>query len=191
MDAADTDVELVRRAKAGEQRAFEELVRRHQDRVYSVARGVVRHPEDAADVAQEAFIAVLRHLDTFQEGAAFTTWLHRITIRKAYDHLRRRVPDPVDPGGVAVSHLEARDADPFATGMARTALLDAIAGLDQPFRDAVLLVDVAGIGVEEAAAALGVAPGTIKSRVFRGRAALARELGTRGMGAASDRVNDG
>lgn len=185
MDAT-TDLELVRRAKAGEQRAFEELVRRHQDRAYSVARGVVRHPEDAADVVQEAFIAVLRHLDTFQEGAAFTTWLHRITIRKAYDHLRRRVPDPVDPGGVAVSHLEARDSDPFATGLARSALLDAIAALDPAFRDAVLLVDVAGLGVEDAAAALGVAPGTIKSRVFRGRATLARELGTRGVGAASE-----
>ncbi len=190
MDAV-TDLELVRRAKAGEQRAFEELVRRHQDRAYSVARGVVRHPEDAADVVQEAFIAVLRHLDTFQEGAAFTTWLHRITIRKAYDQLRRRVPDPVDPGGIAVSKLEARDADPFATGLAQTALLDAIATLDEPFRDAVLLVDVAGLGVEEAAAALGVAPGTIKSRVFRGRATLARELGTRGVGAASEQVHDG
>lgn len=188
----EPDLVLVRRAKAGEQRAFEELVRRHQDRVYSVARGVVRNPDDAADIAQEAFIAVLRHLDTFQEGAAFTTWLHRITIRKAYDHLRRRVPDPVDPGGVAVSNLEARDVDPFATGLTRTALLDSIATLDPPFRDAVLLVDVAGVGVEEAAAALGVAPGTIKSRVFRGRAALARELGTRGMGAASEQqVGDG
>lgn len=190
MDAV-TDLELVRRAKAGEQRAFEELVRRHQDRVFSVARGVVRSPEDAADVAQEAFIAVLRHLDTFQEGAAFTTWLHRITIRKAYDHLRRRVPEPVDPGSLAMEQLEARDTDPFDTGMTRTALLDVIAALDPAFRDAVLLVDVAGIGVEEAAAALGVAPGTIKSRVFRGRATLARELGTRGMGAASDKVHDG
>ena len=189
---ADTDMELVRRAKAGEQRALEELVRRHQDRVFSVARGVVRHVDDAADVTQETFIAVLRHLDTFQEGSAFTTWLHRIAIRKAYDHLRRRVPVPVDPSGAAVAQLEARDGDPHATGLARSALLDCIAGLDQGFRDAVLLVDVAGLGVEEAAAALGVAPGTIKSRVFRGRAALARELGTRGVGGASEQqVSDG
>lgn len=182
---AENDVTLVRRAKAGEQRAFERLVRRHQDRVFSVALGVVRNPEDAADVAQEAFIAVLRHLDTFQEGAAFTTWLHRITLRKAYDHLRRRVPEPLDPNVGAVAVQEARDADPQATGMARSAILEAIAGLDAPFRDAVLLVDVAGLGVEEAAAALGVAGGTIKSRVFRGRAALARELGTRGFGSTS------
>jgi RNA polymerase sigma-70 factor (ECF subfamily) len=183
---AEGDLTLVRRAKAGEQRAFEELVRRHQDRVYSVALGVVRSPEDAADVAQEAFIAVLRHLDTFQEGAAFTTWLHRITLRKAYDHLRRRVPEPIDPGAASMANQEARDPDPHATGLARTAILEAIAGLDDGFRDAVLLVDVAGLGVEEAAAALGVAPGTIKSRVFRGRAALAKALGTGGFGSASE-----
>jgi RNA polymerase sigma-70 factor, ECF subfamily len=188
---AESDLLLVRRAKAGEQRAFEQLVRRHQDRVFAVARGVVRSPEDAADVAQETFIAVLRHLDTFQEGAAFTTWLHRITLRKAYDHQRRRVPDPVDPGSHAVGGLAARDHDPQATGLQRTDLLAAIARLEAGFRDAVLLVDVAGLGVEEAAAALGVAPGTIKSRVFRGRAALARELGTRGHGAASKVVQDG
>lgn len=183
---AEPDLVLVRRAKAGEQRAFELLVQRHQDRVWSVARGVVGSHEDASDVAQEAFIAVLRHLDSFQEGAAFTTWLHRITLRKAYDHLRRRVPDPVDPGAFAVERMEARDADPQSTGITQRAILEAIARLDEGFRDAVLLVDVAGLGVEEASAALGVAPGTIKSRVFRGRAALARELGTLGYGSTSE-----
>ncbi len=190
MDAED-DQQLVRRAKAGDQRAFEALVRRHRDRAHAVALGVVRHPEDAADVTQEAFIAVLRHLDTFQASAAFTTWLHRITLRKAYDHVRRRVPVPTDPDGAQVAALRARDEDPQFTGMARTALLEGLAALDQPFRDAVLLVDVAGLAVEEAAAALGVASGTIKSRVFRARAQLARELGTRGVGPSSNEVQDG
>lgn len=184
--AAEPDVVLVRRAKAGERAAFEQLVRRHQDRVYCVARTVVRSAEDAEDVAQETFIAVLRHLDTFQESAAFTTWLHRIALRKAYDHVRRRVPEPVDPAGAAVAGLEARDRDPIGTGLAQTHLLEAIGELEQGFRDAVLLVDVAGLGVDDAAAALGIAPGTVKSRVFRGRATLARILGTRGLGSASD-----
>ncbi|MCW2955447.1 MAG: polymerase subfamily sigma factor [Thermoleophilia bacterium] len=182
----EPDLELVRRAKAGDEAAFTTLVLRHQDRVYSVARGVVRSPDDAADIVQETFIAVMRHLGTFQETAAFTTWLHRITLRKAYDQLRRRVPEPVDPSGVAVGMLAARDRDPQATGLAQRALLDAIADLDEPFRDAVLLVDVAGLGVDDAAAALGVAAGTVKSRVFRGRASLARELGTQALGTASE-----
>ena len=182
---AEPDLMLLRRAKAGEQRAFEQLVRRHQDRIYTVALGVVRSPEDAADIAQETFIAVLRHIDTFQESAAFTTWLHRIALRKAYDHLRRRVPEPVDPEGMAMSQLAARDRNPQETGRTRTAILDAIAQLDPVFRDAVLLVDVVGMGMDEAATVLDVAPGTIKSRVFRGRATLARELGTRGFDPAS------
>jgi RNA polymerase sigma-70 factor (ECF subfamily) len=183
---AEHDLMLVRRAKAGDRAAFEELVRRHQDRVFAVARGVVRHTEDAEDVAQETFIAVLRHLGTFQEGSQFTTWLHRITLRKAYDHARRRVPEAADPTGPAIATLAAHDTDPNATNLARTDLLPAIADLDQGFRDAVLLVDVAGLGVDEAAAALGVAPGTVKSRVFRARATLAQRLGTLGHGAPSD-----
>jgi len=181
----EPDLELVRRAKAGDQDAFAVLVRRHEARVFTVAKGVVRSPEDAADVAQETFIAVLRHLVSFQETAQFTTWLHRIALRKAYDHVRRRVPEPVDPAGYAVESMDARDPDPQATHLARGDLLEALSGLDEGFRDAVLLVDVAGLGVDEAAAALGVAPGTVKSRVFRGRAALARQLGTHGHGGAS------
>lgn len=184
--ADEPDLQLVRRATAGDRDAFTELVRRHRDRVFSVARGVVGSPEDAADVAQEVFIAVLRHLDTFQEGAAFSTWIHRIALRKSYDLLRRRVPVPMDPDGAAMQSVEARDRDPQATRVASTALLDAIGALDEPFRDAVLLVDVAGASVEEAAAALDVAPGTVKSRVFRGRAALASSLGTQGLRGASD-----
>jgi len=183
---AEPDLALVRRAKAGEQAAFTLLVRRHQDRVYRVALGVLRSPEDAADVTQETFIAVMRHLGTFQEGAAFTTWLHRIALRRALDWRRRRVAEPVDPHGIAMEGLGSRVEDPQAAGLQRSDLIDAIASLDQGFRDAILLVDVAGLGIEEAATALAVAPGTVKSRGFRGRAALARVLGTRGHGDASD-----
>jgi RNA polymerase sigma-70 factor (ECF subfamily) len=183
---AEHDLLLVRRAKDGDRASFEELVRRHQDRVFAVARGVVRSPEDAADVTQETFLAVMRHLGSFQEGSLFTTWLHRIALRKAYDLIRKRVPEPVDATGPAVARLAARDGNPQATGLASRDLLEAVAGLEPGFRDAVLLVDVAGLGVDEAAAALGVATGTIKSRVFRGRAALAQRLGTHGYGGASD-----
>ncbi|MCW2949804.1 MAG: polymerase, sigma-24 subunit, subfamily [Thermoleophilia bacterium] len=183
---AEHDLMLVRRAKAGDHAAFAALVDRHRDRVFSVARGVVGNADDAADVVQETWMAVLRHLTTFHEDAQFTTWLHRITVRKAYDHARRRVPEATDPDGRVIAGLEARDRDPQATGLAQVDLLAAIARLDSGFRDAVLLVDVAGLSVDEAAAALGVAAGTIKSRVFRGRASLAQHLGTSGHAPASD-----
>jgi RNA polymerase sigma-70 factor, ECF subfamily len=182
--AEEQDQAIVRRALAGDRRAFEMLVRRHQDRVFSLVRGIVRHPEDAADVTQETFIAVLRHLDTFRQDSSFTTWLHRIAVRKAYDHLRRRTPEPLDPDSLVMQQLDER-TDSQAAGLARSDLLGAIAALDDGFREAVLLVDVLGHSVEEAAATLDVAPGTIKSRVFRGRAALARHLGTLGYDGAS------
>lgn len=180
----EQDFALVRRARSGDREAFTQLVRRHQDRVYTLVRGVVRHSEDAADITQETFIAVLRHLDTFSEGAQFSTWLHRIALRKAYDHLRKRVPEPLDPAGLTLAS-QADRADSFEAGLQRSALIDAIAGLEDGFREAVLLVDVLGCSVEETAGVLEVAPGTVKSRVFRARATLAAELGTHGYRGAS------
>ena len=118
--AAEHDTALVRRARSGDRSALDELVRRHQARVYTLVRGIVRHDEDAADVAQETWIAVVRHLDTFREGALFTTWLHRIAVRKCYDALRRRVPEPVDPATGAAATLPGRVADPQAAGVARS-----------------------------------------------------------------------
>ena len=184
--SAEHDHALVRRALGGDERAFTTLVRRHQDRTYSLIRGIVRNPDDAADVTQETFIAVLRHLDTFRTDAAFTTWLHRIAVRKAYDHLRKRRPDPVDPDSQAVQSMAATH-DGHETHLTQTDLLHAIAALDEGFREALLLVDVLGHSIEEAAATLDVAPGTIKSRVFRSRAILARSLGTLGYNEASQR----
>lgn len=183
--AARRDAELVARAQKGDQAAFTELVRIHQDRVYAVARGIVRHPDDAADVMQEAFISVLRALPQFQGTSRFSTWLHRIVVRKAYDHLRKRVPAPLDPQSQTITD-RSDGGSAHEQNLARQDLLQCLNELDQGFRDAVLLVDVAGLSVEEAAQILEVAPGTIKSRVFRARALLARNLGTRGYGAASN-----
>jgi RNA polymerase sigma-70 factor (ECF subfamily) len=184
----DRDFALVRRARDGDRDAFTQLVRAHQDRVFTLVRGMVRNPDDAADITQETFIAVLRHLDQFQEGARFSTWLHRIAVRKAYDHLRRRVPDPVDPATAPVTMQAARSDDPQTQHLQQRDLLGAIAGLDDGFREALLLVDVLGVSVQEAAGVLGVAPGTVNSRVFRARSALAKVLemwGTTGHQGAS------
>lgn len=182
----EPDLSLVRRARRGDRDALTTLVRRHETRVHTIARGIVGDPHSAADVSQETFIAAIGALDRFQETAAFTTWLHRIAVRKALDHVRRRAPVPVDPDGLAVGALEARAGGEADAGLRRGALLDAITGLDEGYREAVLLVDVLGASVGEAAEALDVAPGTIKSRCFRGRAQLARALGTAGIEGASD-----
>jgi RNA polymerase sigma-70 factor (ECF subfamily) len=188
------DASLARRARAGERAAVDELVTAHRDRIYSLLLGMLRNPEDAADLTQETFIAALRHLDTFDGRSLLSTWLHRIAVRKALDFLRRRVPEPVD---IAAAELAgARIGGPFGPGAGSApvddsldgaALLEAIAALPEEFRATVLLVDVLGAGIDEAASALGVAPGTVKSRLFRGRARLAELLrsGTFGVDGAS------
>lgn len=178
--AGDHDFALVRRARGGDRNAFTQLVRAHQDRVFTLVRGIVGNPADAADVTQETFIAVLRHLSSFDERARFSTWLHRIAVRKAYDELRRRVPEPAEAA------TEAPDPhDTIETALQRSAVVDAINELDDGFREAVLLVDVLGCSIEEAAAVLDVATGTVKSRVFRARGMLATALGTQGIGGTS------
>lgn len=179
------DAMLICRCRRGDRSAFTELVERHRDRAFAVALGVMRHHEDAADVVQESFIAVLRHLDQFSEQSAFTTWLHSIVVRKAIDMRRRRVATPVDPSGHQLRSVVSA-SDVHAAHMMQHDLLAAVASLDEGFRDAVLLVDVLGYGVDEAAEVLGVAPGTIKSRVFRGRAQVADMLGTQGYSGTSN-----
>lgn len=172
-----SDEHLVAAARAGDRRALDELVRRHELRVWRIARGVVGRDADASDVAQETWIAVVRNLDAFAGTARFTTWLHRIALTKSYDALRARgrAAPPVES---SASAERCDEVDGFERSAQEQALLAALARLDEPFRAAVVLVDVCGASVEEAAASLDVAVGTVKSRVFRGRAQLARRLGT-------------
>jgi RNA polymerase sigma-70 factor (ECF subfamily) len=87
---AELDEDLVRRFRAGEAQAFTDLVLRHQQRVYSLCLRVLGDADAAADVAQDTFLTVLRKLDGFRGDAAFTSWLHRVTVNACYDELRRK-----------------------------------------------------------------------------------------------------
>jgi RNA polymerase sigma-70 factor (ECF subfamily) len=169
-----SDEALVRRAQRGDRGAFDELVRRHRDRVYAVALRLTRSPADAEDALQDAFVNAFRALPRFDARSRFSTWLYRIVVNAAHDTVARRrpaasldadeAPEPAAPG------------DPYAQDAARRALLDALAALAPEFREAVVLCDVAGLGATEAGEVLGVPAGTVKSRVFRARAELARAL---------------
>jgi RNA polymerase sigma-70 factor (ECF subfamily) len=160
---------------------MEELYRRHQQRAYNLALRVVGDSWEAADVTQEAFIKALTGLDRFRTEARFSTWLHRIVLNAAYDHLRRRRPQPMDDQSLSLAaETERRHAglesnaavsDPLPEPI-RVALLS----LPEAFRSAVVLCDLLGFGYAEAADILEVREGTIKSRLFRGRALLAAEL---------------
>jgi RNA polymerase sigma-70 factor (ECF subfamily) len=189
-----TDEELLARHVRGSPDAFGELVRRHRDRLWAVALRTLGDPEEAADAVQDALVSAFRRAHTFRGDAAVTTWLHRIVVNACLDRVRRRQARPTLP----LSDQEA-DAGPrrvFATspdhapdGDLRLEVAAALAELPMEQRAALVLVDMQGYSVEEAARILEVAAGTIKSRCARGRARLLPHLAhLRGAAAISQRV---
>lgn len=169
------DKALARAAARGDRRSLEVLLDRHADRVHAVCRRVIGHPEDALDAAQEALISIARGIGSFDGRSAFTTWIYRVATNAALDELRRRrrrptpvdeLPEPAAPGSGIDDRVGAQlDVDA------------ALAQLPEEFRVAVVLRDLCDLDYAEIASVLDVPPGTVRSRIARGRAALAEMLG--------------
>jgi RNA polymerase sigma-70 factor (ECF subfamily) len=173
-----TDRELVERSVGGDDAAFTILVRRHERRVYSLAYRMLGREEDARDATQDTFLNTFRKLSTFRSDAAFTTWLHRVTLNTCYDILRRRKREP----SLEVPDTEERDVVPHDHAEATAVSIDvqrALLQVPQEFRAALVLHDVQDLPYEDVAEILDVPVGTVKSRIHRGRVALARALGER------------
>src|SRR4051812_49972142 len=128
------------------------------------------------DALQEAYVKAFRALPSFREDAGLGTWLYQITYRACLDHQRRESRHQVDSTEWSRPDAAAPTADPAATATSRTDLQRALAALPVDQRAAVLLVDAEGLDYDAAAAVLGVAPGTIASRLSRARAALRATL---------------
>jgi len=169
------DRELLSAHCAGDPDAFGELFRRHRDRIWTLALRTTRDREVAADAVQEAFIAAFRGADSFRGEAAVTTWLHRIVVNSCLDRLRRT--KPVVPLPEADLSILADTHDHHHSVDVRLDIQAALERLPQGQRMALILVDMHGLSVAEAASILKVAEGTIKSRCARGRAAMVPLLG--------------
>jgi len=166
------DSALLRAHAAGDPHAFAEIVRRHRDRLWAVALRTLGDREEAADALQDALLSAYRAADRFRGDSAVTTWLHRIVVNACLDRVRRRQARPTVP-------LPETDVTPAPVQDRETALVvrEALAQLPAEQRAALILVDVQGYPVAEAAGILGVAEGTIKTRCARGRARMAVLLG--------------
>jgi RNA polymerase sigma-70 factor (ECF subfamily) len=166
-----SDEVLARRAANGDESAFEQLVLRYQDRLYTLALRVTLSEADAYDCVQEGLVSAWRGLAGFRFDARFSTWVYRIVMRKAYDVLdrRARTAEPVD-------EVPAVAVEPPAD--ARLDLIDALALLEPDFRAVAVACDVVGMSMDEAAIALDLPAGTVKSRLHRARARLAQTLQT-------------
>jgi RNA polymerase sigma-70 factor, ECF subfamily len=181
VDGEETDEQLVRRYRDGSARAFELLVERHGRRTYNLCLRILGDPEEAADASQDAFLAAIRKLHTFRGDAAFTTWLHRVTVNACYDSLRRKQRRPLlhvvkDDQDDRPEPTPAVD-DPAPGVELSVDVARALGEVPEDFRVALILADVEDLPYERIAEVLGVPVGTVKSRVFRGRAALGRALG--------------
>ena len=171
------DDELAAAAKAGDRDALESLLRRHHDRLYALARRLVGNPDDALDATQDALLAISRGLHRFDGRSSFGTWAYRVATNACFDELRRRRrrPEPTEEEATGVS---APTADVVAEGAARRLDVDAaLATLPDEFRAPVVLRDLCGLDYAEIAEVLELRPGTVRSRIARGRAALAAQLG--------------
>lgn len=172
------DADLLADHVAGDPDAFAVLVQRHRDRMWAVALRTIRQPDDAAEALQEAYIHAFRRAGSFRGDAKVTTWLHRIVVNACLDRIRRnkvrrtealpedddRMAELAADAVVATDELEAKER--------QAQVSEALDQLNTDQRAALVLVDMEGYSVQEAAQQLGCAPGTIKSRCARGRARL-------------------
>lgn len=175
----EDDRELVRRAQAGRKDAFEELVRRHQQRVFAVASGILRGREDIEDVAQQVFVKAYFSLKRFDQRAAFSTWLYKITVNECWDWLRKKKVRPL----LYESDLSDDQARRFSAAgeesssgpdvaerlAARQRVETLLSGLEERDRTMLILKEVEGLTVEEIAETLDLNANTVKVRLFRTR----------------------
>ena len=183
----DADRELVDQAAAGSREAFDELVRRHQASIVSLARALTHGSADAEDIAQEVFVRAWRSLTGFRGDSAFRTWLHRVAVNVINSHHGRlaRIRRVMQFGASTSSEADAAlvgELDPIERAAAsvdvendmvmRDAIDKALGSLPEELRLAVTLRDIQGLDYREIATVLGVPIGTVESRIFRGRQRL-------------------
>ena len=177
MSDRDIDIALVERYVAGDLAAFDELVSRHQSKVFGICLRMLKDRHEALDATQDTFVTLFRKADRYRAEAAFTTWLYRVTTNVCYDHLRRKQRKRTDALPEHHDPADPRGEDAFGAADLRPSITEALGGLQPEFRAAVILVDIEGLALESAAETLGIPIGTVKSRVFRGRKLLAQSLG--------------
>jgi RNA polymerase sigma-70 factor (ECF subfamily) len=171
--------ELVRRAQAEDQEAFEELVRRHQHRVFAVASGILRRREDVEDIAQQVFVKAYFSLKRFDQRAAFSTWLYKITVNECWDLLRKKKVRPLvyeadlseeQARMIEVSEEKASRAPDISERLeARQRVERLLEGLDERDRLMLILKEVEGFSIEEIGEVLQLNANTVKVRLFRAR----------------------
>jgi RNA polymerase sigma-70 factor (ECF subfamily) len=175
-----TDQELAAQAGAGDARAFEELYRRHNRRVYSLCLRMTQNAAEAEDLTQEVFINLFRKIDMFRGESQFSTWLHRLAVNRVLMHFRKaksRKDGLTEDGTTPEPAFESGGGQQRTPQLDRLALDRALARLPPGYRAVFILHDIEGYEHEEVGRICGIAPGTSKSQLHKARARLRRLLG--------------
>ena len=181
------EARLVKRAKQGDMRAFEELILQHEKIVYNVALRMMNHSEDAKDISQEVFLKAYRNIGNFDERSQFSTWIYRITANTCIDEMRKRrgrqsfsLEEELENEEGSMQRQVADEGETPEESMLRaeqkSEILQALESLSPEHKAAVILRDIKGLSYEEIAEILELTLGTVKSRISRGRNQLKQEI---------------
>lgn len=190
MTAGLDDAVLIERVVGGDHEAFTALMRRHQDRVFSVSLRMMGNRAAALDATQETFLTLYRKANQYRAGAAVGTWLYRIAINTCYDLLRRERRRPSEPIPDYLDPADPTASDPFTSVELAAPIAAALGNLSADFRAVVILSDIEGYSLPDIAASLDLPIGTVKSRLFRARKQLAAELGNLSGGSGHPSLTD-
>ena len=186
MAGNESDKQLIERVKNGEKAAYDLLVLKYQQRIINLVSRFVRNHSDALDVTQEAFIKAYRALPNFRGESAFYTWLYRIAVNTAKNHLAVQSRRPTD-GGQDISEIEQIEGNSALTEQAtpenlllkdelQATVLKTIENLPDDLKSAITLREVEGLSYEEIATVMECPIGTVRSRIFRAREAIDNEM---------------
>ena len=186
MDAEE--IRLIRLSQQGDQVAFEELVRRHQPKVFSIIANVLRDRREVEDIAQQVFVKLYFSLPGFRFRSTLSTWLYRITVNECYDYLRKQRARPLTTAADLTEgdtqRLERLEDERAATGLSEAERLELkefvtklLQGLSPGERILLTLKELEGLSIEEIASVTAMNENTVKVKLFRARAKLAKALG--------------
>lgn len=189
------DRALVANAQQGDRAAFDTLLGRHYDRIYAICRRIAGNDADAADATQEALMAIVRGLPKFDNRSTFSTWSYRVATNACLDELRRRKRRPApalvdEHDGWADQHVDDQGPQFDEQFALRDELEQALQALPEDFRLPVVLRDCAGLDYAEIADLLDLPPGTVRSRIARGRSKLADFLNQGNQAPATERQSN-